>query len=414
MKFAKLILCVILSLCIGSAFAEPVLSMNNAQREQNQLDIQKQRLGDNARISEEPLVFEKLSQNVYIAKKHGANSGLVVGKDELLLIESKGPHPGASKKLLEAVRTISDKPIKYVINTHSHFDHSGGNAFFAQLGATVIAQEYYRYTPITHHARFDKKLSLTIGDEEVVAIHTPTHTLDSTVIYLPNSNILFMGDNYSSKWLLYEGAHGGAGYRHTYNLAMSLADDKTIVVPGHGDIGSKADLVRNAQARAQLKQRMADLYAKGFNVIQMSKDKQLQDILAAYKGEDNKGTPVHLRTLQDLLDADFVAPFDVPPAVIKDYPGQYRAQDGQITEVVLIDGRLVARQDGQFIAKLKAVSNSRFDLVGFPYTQSEQIEFIKNPMGQTTGLKLVMPHRFVMNNWIKAGESVKVVDTAVD
>lgn len=392
----------------GTAYAnQHIHSLSALERQNNQRQIQQEYVKDNPRTSDRKLVFEKVSQNVYIAKNYGANAGLVVGDDALLLIETKDMREQSSDKLVEAIRRISDKPIKYVINTHSHFDHSGGNAYFARLGATVIAQENYRYTPIAHQLRFDKKLSLTVGDEEVVAYHTPSHTLDSTIIYLPNSNVLFMGDNYSSSWLLYEGANGVSEFRQTMDLALTLANDKTIVVPGHGELSRRKDLLKSMQAKSALRQRLGDLYAKGWTVKQMSEDRKTQSILATYQGVDNDGKAVHLRTIQDVLDADYIKSFGAVNSRLNDYTGHYKTTSGKVTEIVVVDGKLIAREEGTFIAQLKPVSNTLFDLVGFPYTQGEQIEFVKDKSGKIQSLKLKVPNRFVMNHWLIQGPRIK-------
>ena len=387
--------------------ASPPPSMTVSERLLNQLAIQQENIKNNPRNIEGPLKVTKLSANLYLFEGHGANSGLVVGDDALLLIDSKEIRNAASEQLLKAVRQISNKPIRYVINTHSHFDHAGGNAYFAQLGATIIAQENYRYTPIAHHLRFDKQFSMTLGDEEIIAYHTPTHTLDSTIIYLPKSNVLFMGDNFSSSWLLYEGAHGMAGYQETHDKALSLVDNKTLIVPGHGTVGKRPDLLRSTQAKEAFSQQIGKLHKQGKPVKEMAIDKPLQRILSDYEGIEPNDTPVHLRSIQDVLDGNFMTAENLPDALLASYTGHYEMGEQQVIEVVLDNGQLVAREDGQFIARLQPITATRFDMVGFPYTQGEQIEFIKNDAGKVDRLAMAVPNRFVMNYWLKAGERVR-------
>jgi len=387
---------------------ESLQSLNAVERQKNQLAIQYEYTKDNPITSNKSIVFNKIAQNIYLAKYYGANAGLVVGKHGLLLIESKGMLEEGAKKLLAAVRKISDKPIKYVINTHSHFDHSGGNSFFAQKGAIVIAQENYRFTPIAHHLRFDKKLTLTMGSEEIIAYHAPSHTLDSTIIHLPNSNVIFMGDNFSSSWLLYEGANGGSGYRKTMDLALSLTDSRTIIVPGHGELGYVDGLIKNDKAKSAFRQKIGQLLAKGWTVKQISEDKAAQDILKSYQGVKNDGSPVHLKKIQDIIDANFIEPIVISKALQNKYVGQYKMTSGKVVEVVKADGKLIARMEGSFIAQLKAMSTTRFDLVGFPYTQGETIEFTDNRGDNTLALTIKIPESFVMNYWLEEGTGIKI------
>jgi len=408
-KSIRATLIVVVTLLPISVYStEPLHSLNAVERQNNQLAIQYEYTKDNPITSNKPIVFNKIAPNIYLAKYYGANAGLVVGKNGLLLIESKGMLEEGAKKLLTAVRKISDKPIKYVINTHSHFDHSGGNAFFAQKGAIVIAQENYRYTPIAHHLRFDKTFSLTMGNEEVVAYHTPSHTLDSTIIHLPNSNVIFMGDNFSTSWLLYEGANGGSGYRKTMDLALSLTDSKTIVVPGHGELSHVDGLIKNDKAKSAFRQKIGQLFAKGWTIRQISEDKAAQDILKNYQGVKNDGSPIHLKKIQDIIDANFIEPTIISKALQNKYVGQYKMVSGKIVEIVNVDGELIARMDGSFIAQLKAMSTTRFDLVGFPYTQGETIEFTDNKVDNTLALTIKIPEQFVMNYWLEEGTGIKI------
>jgi glyoxylase-like metal-dependent hydrolase (beta-lactamase superfamily II) len=399
---------VVIVLPISVNATESLHSLNAVERQKNQLAIQYEYTKDNPITSNKSIVFNKIAQNIYLAKYYGANAGLVVGKHGLLLIESKGMLEEGARKLLAAVRKISDKPIKYVINTHSHFDHSGGNAFFAEKGATVIAQENYRFTPIAHHLRFDEKLTLTMGSEEVIAYHAPSHTLDSTIIHLPNSNVIFMGDNFSSSWLLYEGANGGSGYRKTMDVALSLIDSKTIIVPGHGELSHVDGLIKNDKAKSAFRKKIGQLFAKGWTVKQISENKAAQDILKNYQGVKNDGSPIHIRKIQDIIDANFIEPIVISKALQNRYVGQYKMISGKIVEIVKVDGKLIARMEGSFIAQLKAMSTTRFDLVGFPYTQGETIEFTDNGGDNTLALTIKIPESFVMNYWLEEGTGIKI------
>jgi len=397
---------IFLSSAVGVS-AHSTNQLSNQQRIQHQVNIQHENIKDDPIRSEDPLKFNKLRDNIFIAKGEGANSALVVGEDALLLIETKGMRPHTSQKLLAAIREISDKPIKFVLNTHSHFDHSGGNAFFAKLGTTVIAQENYQYTPISHQLRFKDKFSLSFGGQTITAYHVPVHTVDSTIIHLPESNLLFMGDNFSSKWLLYEGANGERALHQAMDLAISLINEDTLVVPGHGDVSNYNSLKRSLVAKDAFRERVSSLYKKGLNVKQIANDKTTQEILTEYEGIKNEGHPVHLRSIQDVIDANLAESGRKTIVQPEKFTGQYQLPDGNTLNVVFEEGALVLRHDGYFTAQLRPVSRDIFDLVGFPYTQNEQVQFFTDPISGKRSLTLQVPNRFVMNYWLLAGTAVE-------
>ena len=197
--------------------------------------------------------------------KAGSNAGFVIGRDSVLVVDSFiAPEP--AQQLLAEIRKITPLPVRYVVNTHYHLDHTGGNAVFAAAGATIIAQKNVRAWEHTENLKFfgpdpkpDQKqrveslalptlvyeggpLTLDLGGREVRIVYLLGHTGGDSVVYLPDANVVFTGDllwNHrlpnlidasTDKWI------------ETLDAMLARHPD-AVFVPGHGDV-AKADDVR--------------------------------------------------------------------------------------------------------------------------------------------------------------------------
>jgi cyclase len=196
----------------------------------------------------------------------GANAGIVIGRDGIVVIDTLISAKEA-KKLIKDIRAVSDKPIKYVINTHMHLDHTFGNCEFAKLGATIIASadgksEMKSYAePALKKASayglsekdldgtgicnpsltFEKKMEVDLGDRTVELVHPGrSHTEGSIIVFVPDQKALFAGDilftNYHPN-LIYADIDGWVKA-----LDFILAMDAATIVPGHGPVSSKKDV----------------------------------------------------------------------------------------------------------------------------------------------------------------------------
>jgi cyclase len=223
--------------------------------------------------SEEGL--KKIADNVYAytdirnaspKNGFGANAGIVVGRDGILVVDTLISSKKA-RKFLEDIRTISDKPIKYVVNTHSHLDHCFGNSEFDNIGAVIIAHQNsgkdlrmngeatmkraraYGLTDddlegttiALPEITFNGRMEIDLGGQTVELIYTgPSHTDGSILLYLPDKKILFAGD------ILFTGYHPNIvegdmdGWIKTLDYIMSL--DVNTIIPGHGPLSGKKDI----------------------------------------------------------------------------------------------------------------------------------------------------------------------------
>jgi glyoxylase-like metal-dependent hydrolase (beta-lactamase superfamily II) len=200
------------------------------------------------------------------ANSFAANAGIVIGRDAILVVDTL-ISAKEGERFLADIRKVSNKPIKYVVNTHTHLDHAFGNCVFAQLGATVISHEADRRllervgaetlknignfglkpedmagTEIVYPTlTFSDRMTIDLGGETVELIRTaPSHTEGSVVVYLPAKKLLFSGDILFTDFHPYLADGDIPGWTKT--LDALLAMDVERIIPGHGPLSTKKDL----------------------------------------------------------------------------------------------------------------------------------------------------------------------------
>jgi len=314
---------------------------------------------------EEPrIVTKKLTDNLYVlygGSGQGANVGVSIGEDGILLIDAM--RDISNEKLLAAIREISDKPIKYVINTHSDFDHSGGNQFFAAMGATIIAQENARYSTAISHLKVGERFTFKFNNNEIQAQHVVAHSYNDLIIFLPDDNVVFMGDTYTNTYHPYSYLAGTAGQFEALDIALSFADEETAFVPGHGMVDVEQGLHAYRQGCVRWHVRVGELHRQGLGVDEMVQDGDLNRIKQRFLAR--REPPVlpedrYRRFITRTLSADFVSAYPVSAADLSAYIGLYEFDDGLILEVVHKDGALIARAEGSHIDTLIPLSPTRF------------------------------------------------------
>lgn len=205
----------------------------------------------------------QLANHVYYLHGSGANACASVGPDGILLVDSE--FEPMSAKIKQAVIRLRPGRIEYLIDTHWHTDHTGGNADFAKDGTTVIAQDnvlarmqtpqYLPYLnlkcdPAPREAwpkiTFGNSMTLSFNGEEIQLFHLgPAHTDGDAVIYFPKSNVICLGDIYiNGLYPIIDLGSAGTinGYFGMIDKALSLSNDQTRVIPGHGPVATKKEL----------------------------------------------------------------------------------------------------------------------------------------------------------------------------
>jgi cyclase len=235
----------------------------------------------------------QLSDTVYMLKGRGGNVGVSTGEDGLYIIDDQ-IRP-VTAQLLQAIRKISDKPIRFVINTHYHADHTGGNETIGAAGAVIIAHDNIRKRMTTEQVSifmnnttppypkgalpvvtFNDRMSLHLNGETATAYYVANgHTDGDSIIHFPASNVIHMGDMYFNGLYPYVDLDAGGsmqGMVAAADLALSMADESTRIIPGHGPLAVTEDL----------KGYRDFLIKAGANVQELiDKDMDLQQIIAA-------------------------------------------------------------------------------------------------------------------------------------
>lgn len=192
----------------------------------------------------------KLSNNVYMLVGQGGNIGVSVGEDGVFVIDDQFAQ--LTPKILEAIKTLSDQPIQFVVNTHYHGDHTGGNANMKKAGAKIIAHDnVYKRLLEGNKAdglpviTFNDKLSVYMNGEQVMVFHVDNaHTDGDAMLYFTESNVLHTGDNYFHKRYPYIDVDSGGsinGYIDAVKKALMVIDENTKIIPGHGDASNKTE-----------------------------------------------------------------------------------------------------------------------------------------------------------------------------
>lgn len=227
-------------------------------------------------FSDVKITSEKLTDNVYALFGAGGNIGLAIGEDAAYLIDDQfGP---LTHKIVAHVQTITDKPINFVLNTHMHGDHTGGNENLANAGALVIAHENVRKRMVAADepqpkeawpvVTFNDKMTLHLNNgKSVHAMHVnPAHTDGDTYYYFPEDNVIHMGDNFFSGRYPYIDLNSGGdidGLISNTTMALQLIDEETQIIPGHGAISSKADLKDFTEILITLRERVKEARSSG-------------------------------------------------------------------------------------------------------------------------------------------------------
>ena len=199
----------------------------------------------------------QLADQVYMLTGRGGNIGVSVGEDGVFLIDDQ--FAPLSDKILAAIRAISDKPLRFLANTHWHGDHTGGNANMAGAGASIMAHTNVRKrlveTPLRDNTQrpkealpvitFNDKANLYINGEHIALFHVDNaHTDGDIMIYFTSSNVLHTGDNYFRGRFPYIDLDSGGsvdGYIAAVERALMVIDEETSIIPGHGTVSNKAE-----------------------------------------------------------------------------------------------------------------------------------------------------------------------------
>lgn len=209
----------------------------------------------------------KLSNNVYMLVGQGGNIGVSAGDDGVFIIDDQFAR--LTPKIIEAIKAISDKPLQFLVNTHYHGDHTGGNENMTKQGVKIIAHENVRKRLIDGESSkealpiitFNDRVNVHMNGEDVKVYHVEhAHTDGDALLYFTKSNVLHTGDTYfKSRYPFIDLKSGGSidGYINAVKKGLSLVNDNTKIIPGHGAVSNKAEyasflvMLENLKANVQ-------------------------------------------------------------------------------------------------------------------------------------------------------------------
>jgi glyoxylase-like metal-dependent hydrolase (beta-lactamase superfamily II) len=231
-----------------------------------------------------PLKTTPLGNGLFLFSGDGGNVTAIVDDGTTLLIDSGMDSRIA--ELSEAISKATMRPVTRVVNTHWHFDHTGGNASLGSEGVTIIAQEEVKTrmssvqsVPFVglrdgHYplqalptVTYSNSMTLRQGSQRLALVHYgPAHTDGDTIIYIAPANVVVVGDIFSNHFYpIIDLASGGSidGMIHSLDLILAHTDEQTKIVPGHGPVATRRDVQDYREMLAQVRQRIKKLITAG-------------------------------------------------------------------------------------------------------------------------------------------------------
>lgn len=247
----------------------------------------------------------KITDHVYMLKGAGGNIGVMIGKDGTLVIDNQ--FAPLSNKINGAVKTLDPGEIKFLINTHIHGDHSGGNENFRHMGVTIVAQDNVRERMMKESVNrqkqivpprdkdawpvitFAQSMNFHLNDDDVELVHLdPAHTDGDIVIHFKNANVYHTGDMYVRYgYPFIDIGSGGTinGFISSLDKMMGMMDDNSKVIPGHGELATKADVKIFRDKLADIRDQIAAALKKGKKI----EDIPAMGITDKYEADWGKG-----------------------------------------------------------------------------------------------------------------------------
>jgi len=233
-----------------------------------------------------PLSLDKISGSVYqLLGGSGSNGGVIIGENGVLVIDSKMNEESVNQTI-EAIKSLTDNPIKYLVNTHSDGDHIMGNRYFP-ASVTFIAQENCRddffkenfgrasdwgepeFYPFAPSLTFKENLNVWLGKDKVELHYFGVgHTTGDAVVYFPEEKVAFLGDQYfGSRPQLIHSNKNGNSFQHVKTLTKMLETlDAEVFLSGHSDPVGRDDIIQHIQAMEERQYRVKELVSQGLTM----------------------------------------------------------------------------------------------------------------------------------------------------
>lgn len=240
----------------------------------------------------------KVAENVHMLLGSGGNIGVCTGDDGVFLVDDQ--FAPLTEKIKAAIGKISNKDVRFVINTHWHFDHVGGNENMGETGAVIIAHENVRNRMSTDQfidffqkqipaspkialpiITFTQDITFHLNKDEIHVFHVKNaHTDGDAIVYFRNSNVIHTGDIYFAGLYPFidTGSHGSVnGTIDAARYVLSIINDDTKVIPGHGHLSNKAELSGYVDMLINLRNKISKHISEGKTLKEIQAAKPTQE-----------------------------------------------------------------------------------------------------------------------------------------
>lgn len=229
-----------------------------------------------------PTKISKVADGIHVIQGRGGNIGVSVGDDGVFMIDDQ--FAPVTDKLRELIAGVSAKPIRFLLNTHFHGDHTGGNENLGSSGVTIFAHDNVRARLLAKGApqaalpvvTFNDTTTFHMNGQTIHVFHAAgAHTDGDTMIHFREANVIHMSDTYFNGFYPFiDVASGGSleGTLAAVDAVLALAGADTTIIPGHGPVSNRAELVSYRNMLIGVRDGMMALIADG---------KSVEDVLAA-------------------------------------------------------------------------------------------------------------------------------------
>ncbi|MBT8351313.1 MAG: MBL fold metallo-hydrolase [Deltaproteobacteria bacterium] len=245
----------------------------------------------------------KVTDQIYMIAGQGGNIGLFIGEDGTFLIDDQ--FAPLTEKILEAIKAVGGQHPRFLINTHYHGDHTGGNEKIGQAGTLIVSHDNVRerlisgayigafkmkLPPVSKAGlpvvTFSKDIKFHINGDMVMVKHVPhAHTDGDSFIYFQDANVIHAGDLFFNGFYPFiDVNHGGSlkGMIKGLDKVLRIADDQTKIISGHGPLGDRQQLASYRQMLGVAYERLKTLKAEGKTAEEAAAEKPLDDLEATW------------------------------------------------------------------------------------------------------------------------------------